>query len=111
MDFSKVTVVRLLRDGKRLEVANVTPTVVATVSVAGEPVKTIFRINDRVDSLVLFSRDIVNARSIKTEISFARLTESRQFVFPVVQADGGLREEKFSVEQIVQPPPPVPGKS
>lgn len=110
MDFSKVTVVRLQRDGKRLEVANVTPTVVASANVSGEPVKTIFRINDRIDSLVLFSRDIANAKSIKTEITFTRLTENSKFAFPVVQADGSLKEEQFSVMQIVQPPPPLPGK-
>lgn len=104
MDFSRVMTVRLKHDGKRLEVASIVPTTVAETLVAGHSAKTIFRVNDRVDGLVLFSRDLPHGKSVKTEIGFSQLTDKRQFTFPVVQPDGSLREETFIVEQIVQPP-------
>lgn len=105
MDFSRVTIVRLQRDGKRLEVASVMPTVVALTSVAGNEAKTIFRINDRGDALVLFSRDLPNARSYKTDLSFSKLAANQSFSFPVVQPDGRLAEQTFTVEKIIPPSP------
>jgi len=104
MDFSRVTTVRLMRDGKRLEVISVMPTLVARANVAGEEAKTLFGINDRVDALVLFSRDIPGKRSVKTEMPLGQLKSKPSFVFPVVQADGRLKEESFSVEKIIEPP-------
>jgi hypothetical protein len=104
MDFSRVTTVRLLRDGKRLEVISVSPTLVARATVAGEEAKTLFAINERVDALVLFSRDIPGTRSVKTEMPLSQLKSKPSFVFPVVQADGRLKEESFSVEKIIEPP-------
>lgn len=104
MDFSKVTIVRLQREGKRLEVASVMPTEVARTSLAGNEAKTIFRINDRGDALVLFSRDLPNARSYKTELSLAKLAANKSFAFPVVQPDGRLSEHTFTLEKIITPP-------
>jgi hypothetical protein len=104
MDFSRVTIVRLQRDGKRLEVASVMPTVVAQTTLAGNEAKTIFRVNDRGDALVLFSRDVPNGRSYKTELSFSKLAPNQSFAFPVVQPDGKLTEYTFTVEKIISPP-------
>lgn len=104
MDFSRVTTVRLLHDGKRLDVISVAPTLVAKAVVAGEDAKTLFAINERVDALVLFSRDIPGKRSVKTEMPLAQLKSKPNFAFPVVQADGRLKEESFSVEKIIEPP-------
>lgn len=102
MDFGKVTIVRLLRDGTRLEVASVLPSVVAKATVGTEVAKTIFRVTDKGDALTLFSRDLQNRRSFKTELTFAQLEERRQFTFPIVQPDASLREETFSLERIVR---------
>lgn len=104
MDFNRVVTVRLRREGKRLEVVSVNPTLVARAMVGGEEAKTLFRINDRGDALVLFSRDVPGSRSLKTEIPFSQLGEKQNFSFPVVQNDGRLKEESFAFEQIVQPP-------
>jgi hypothetical protein len=104
MDFSRVTVVRLQYQGRRLEVASVTPTVVAEARLGEQVAKTIFRIDDQRAVLVLFSRDLLQSKSIRTEMPMAQLGEKRQFSFPVVQSDGKLKEEGFSVERIVLPP-------
>jgi hypothetical protein len=102
MDFGSVTIVRLLRDGKRLEVASVAPTFVAQAAIGTVQAKTIFRVNDKGDALTLFTRDLPNGRSFKSELTFAQLESGKQFTFPVVQADGQVREEKFSVERIIR---------
>lgn len=103
MNFAKVIVVRLQQDGKRLEVSSVAPAVVAETSVGGLTAKTIFRISDNSEALTLFSRDLRNGKSFRTELALAQLETKRQFSFPVVQADGSLRELSFAVERIVAP--------
>lgn len=104
MDFSRVTIVRLQRDGKRLEVVSVMPTEIARARLGSAEAKTIFRINDRGDALVLFSRDLPNARSYKTDLSLAQLAAKSGFTFPVVQPDGRLAEQTFTLEKIISPP-------
>jgi hypothetical protein len=103
MDFSKVIVVRLLQDGKRVEVSSVMPAVVAEATVNGQSAKTIFRVNERNDGLVLFSRDIRNNKSFRTELALSQITARRQFSFVVVQADGSLKEASFALERVVTP--------
>lgn len=105
MDFSRVTVVRLQYQGRRLEVASVAPTVVAEARLNEQSAKTIFRIDDRRALFVLFSRDLLQSKSVKTEMPMTQLEAGRRFSFPVVQSDGKLKEEGFAVEQIVLPPP------
>jgi len=103
MDFSHVVVVRLQNDGKRLEVASIMPAIVAHAQVSGQEAKTIFRINDATDGLVLFSRDLVNGKSYRTEMKFSELEAKKGFAFPVVQADGTLQEKQYTLEKIVTP--------
>ncbi|HEY6895665.1 MAG TPA: hypothetical protein VI279_00250, partial [Rhodocyclaceae bacterium] len=103
MDFSRVVVVRLNRGGKMLEVPSVNPTTVAEATLNGAVAKTIFRINDQRAALVMFSRDLPNAKSFKTEMPFAELQAKGKFTFPVVQADGRLKEEDFSLNKIATP--------
>src|SRR5450432_1774595 len=82
MDFSHVVVVRLQNDGKRLEVASIMPVVVAQTQVSGQLAKTIFRVNDTTDGLVLFSRDLMNGKSYPTEMKFSELEAKKGFTFP-----------------------------
>lgn len=103
LDFSKVLVVRLLRDGKRVEVSSVMPAMVAEATVDGQIAKTIFRVSDRGDGLVLFSRDVRNHKSFRTELALSQITANRQFSFVVVQPDGSLKEASFALERIVTP--------
>jgi hypothetical protein len=103
LDFSHVVIVRLRADGERLEVASIMPSVVAEAEVSGQHAKTIFRVNDTTDGLVLFSRDLFNGKSYRTEITFSDLESRKGFTFPVVQADGSLQEKQFTLERIVSP--------
>lgn len=103
LDFSHIVVLRLTREDKRVEVTSLLPAVIAQADVSGQPVKTIFSLNKAGDTLILFSRDIRKDSSFKTEIKFDDLEKKRGFVFPVVQADGGLQEQSFKLEKIVKP--------
>lgn len=102
-DFSQVLSVRLMSEGKRVEVTSVLPTVVAGITLLGQPTKTIFRVNDARDGLILFSRDLLKDSSHRTEIKFAELEREKGFAFPIVQADGNLKEQKFELDRIVRP--------
>lgn len=103
MDFSHVVVVRLTSEGKRVEVTSVMPAVIAEAQVSGQSAKTIFRVNDAGNALVMFSRDVPHGTSNRTEISFAELERKKGVVFPVVVADGSLKEREFALEGIVIP--------
>jgi hypothetical protein len=103
MVFSRVVIVRLTSEGKRVEVTSVLPNEIATVKVAGQIAKTIFRINDAGDGLVLFSRDLLKGSSYRVELKFTELESRKGFVFPVLQPDGSLKERSFSLEKIAIP--------
>lgn len=99
--FEKVVVVRLQLDGQRMEVSSILPLLLVDANLQGQSAKTIFRINDRADGLVLFSRDIPNAKSYRTELPLTQLSAKKEFSFPVVQADGKLKDTTFVVVEIV----------
>lgn len=103
LDFNRLVVVRLRADGRRVEATSVAPAVVASALVRGQPAKTIFRLNEAHDGLILFSRDAAKGAAYRTEISLAELESKRGLVFPVVQADGSLRDQAFKLEQIIRP--------
>lgn len=104
MDFSNLLIVRLQRNGQRLEVTSVLPAQVAEATVSGQSAKTIFRINEKGDGLLLFSRDLLNGRSFRTELSLADLEQKKGFSFPVVQGNGSLKEQTFSLERMIRQP-------
>lgn len=99
----QVVIVRLQSEGKRVEVTSILPADIAQANVQGEVVKTIFRVNDTGDGLILFTRDIGKATSYRTELKFADLEQKKGFVFPVVQPDGSLKERSFKLEAIAIP--------
>lgn len=103
MDFSHVVVVRLTSEGKRVEVTSILPAVIAEAQVSGQSAKTIFRVNDAGNALVMFSRDVPHGTSSRTEVSFTDLELKKGVVFPVVAADGSLKEREFALERIVIP--------
>lgn len=104
LDFSNVLVVRLQSEAGRLEVTSVLPATVAATTVAGQNAKTIFRINEKGNGLVLFSRDLLNGKSFRTELTLAELEQKKAFNFPVVQPDASLKERSFTLEKIVRQP-------
>ena len=99
----KVIIVRLQSEGKRVEVTSILAAEIAEARVKGEVAKTIFRVNDAGDGLVLFSRDLAKHTSYRTELKFADLERKNAFVFPVVQPDGSLAERSYTLEQIAIP--------
>ena len=99
----KVIIVRLQSEGKRVEVTSILAAEIAEARVKGEVAKTIFRVNDAGDGLVLFSRDLAKNTSYRTELKFADLERKNAFVFPVVQPDGSLAERSYTLEQIAIP--------
>ena len=103
-DFSNLVVVRLQSDEKRVEVTSVLPAKVAEATVSGQSAKTIFRINAKGDGLVLFSRDLPNRKSFRTDLSLAELEQKKSFSFPVVQPDGSLSKHSFVLEKVVRQP-------
>ena len=103
-DLSNLVVVRLQSDGRRVEVTSVLPAKVAETTVSGQSAKTIFRINTKGDGLVLFSRDIPNKKSFRTDLSLAELEQKKSFSFPVVQPDGSLSKHSFVLEKVLRQP-------
>ena len=103
MSSAKIVIVRLQSEGKRVEVTSIFPAEIAEAKVKGEVAKTIFRVNDTGDGLVLYSRDLAKGSSFRTELKFADLESKNGFIFPVVQPDGSLKERSYSLEQIAIP--------
>ncbi len=102
MDFSNVMMIRLQGEGKRIEVTSVLPAIVAETSPAGQTAKTIFRVNEKGNGLILFSRDLPNDKSSRTEMTLAELEQKKSFSFPVVQPDAALKERTFTLEKIIR---------
>jgi hypothetical protein len=101
INVNHVVVVRLQKDGSPLEVTSIFPRMVSEGQVSGQRAKTIFRINDTSDGLVLFSRDLVNGKSYRTEMKFSELEAKKGFTFPEVQKDGSLKEQQYTLKKIV----------
>ena len=104
LSFANVMVVRLQSQGKRVEVTSILPATVAEATIGGQTAKTIFRVNEAGTGLVLFSRDLLNGKSFRTELTLAALEQQKSFSFPVVQPDAGLKERSFALETIIRQP-------
>ncbi|MFA6544487.1 MAG: hypothetical protein WCS99_08680 [Limisphaerales bacterium] len=103
IDLSNLVVIRLRNAGSRVEVTSVLPAMIAETTVGGQPAKTVFRVNPAGDGLILFSRDILNGKSFRVDMRFAELEAKKGFAFPVVQPDGALKEQSFTLEKILRP--------
>ena len=101
-DFGRVLSVRLREQGKRVEVTSVLPTIISEATLSGQSAKTIFRVNPAGDGLILFSRDLLNGSSYRTEIKFSELESKKGFAFAIVQPDGSLQEQRFELVGIVR---------
>jgi predicted small lipoprotein YifL len=104
IDFSNLLIVRLQSEGKRLEVTSVLPATVAEASVSGQSAKTIFRVNEKSNGIILFSRDLLNGKSFRTEMTITEIEQKKSFNFPVVQPDASLKERSFTLEKIIRQP-------
>ncbi len=102
MDFSNVLVIRLQSEGKRIEVTSVLPAIVAETLLAGKTAKTIFRVNEKGNGLILFSRDLPNGKSSRTEMTLAEREQKKSLSFPVVKPDTALKKRAFTLEKIIR---------
>lgn len=100
-DLGNIVSVRLREQDKRVEVTSVLPAVISEATLSGQSAKTIFRVNDAGDGLILFSRDLLKGSSYRIEIQFAELESKKGFAFAIVQPDGSLQEQHFELEGIV----------
>jgi len=103
LDLQRFVAVRLQDGDRRLEASPISPAIVADARMGDESFKTLFRVNTQGDTLILFSRDVFNARSHRTEIPLLELQKQGGFTFPVVQPDGSLKAREFKLLQIVRP--------
>jgi hypothetical protein len=103
-DFANLLIIRLQSEGQRVEVTSVLPATIAEAGVSGQVAKTIFRVNEKGNGLLLFSRDLLNGKSFRTELSILELERKKSFSFPVVQPDASLKERTFALEKIIRKP-------
>lgn len=103
LDLQRFVAVRIQDGERRLETSPLSPAIVADAHLGNESFKTIFRVNPQGDALIMFSRDVFNGRSYRTEIPLAELARLGTFTFPVVQPDGSLKARDFKLVQIVKP--------
>lgn len=103
LDLQRFVAVRIQDGERRLEASPISPAIVADARMGDESFKTLFRVNTQGDALILFSRDVYNSRSHRTEIPLLELEKQGSFTFPVVQPDGKLQAREFKLLQIVRP--------
>ncbi|GBG02277.1 hypothetical protein AZSI13_16040 [Azospira sp. I13] len=103
LELQRFVAVRIQDGDRRLEASPMAPAIVADTRLGEESIKTLFRVNPEGDKLILFTRDVFNARSHRTEILLTELQQQQSFTFPVVQPDGSLKAREFKLLQIVRP--------
>jgi hypothetical protein len=101
LDLSKVLVVRLDRDGQRLEVTSVGPAVIGAATAGPPGARTVFTFSPERDKLVLFGQNVPEFKGFHQEIPVAELQPGKRFRFPVVQDDGSVKVQEFSVEKLI----------
>ena len=98
-DFSKLLILRLQRDGQRVEVTTLAPTIVGAAKDGPPGARTLFTFTPERDKLVLFGQNVPEFKGFYQEIPFAELQPGKRFSFPVVQENGSVKEQEFTVEK------------
>ena len=104
MDMSKVVVLRLRRDGQRVEVSSVTPTVLGRAAHGARAARTVANFTPERDKLMLFGQNVGERKGFYREISVSELRPGERFRFPVVQDDGSVKDLEFIVESLITRP-------
>ena len=99
-DLSRVVVVRLRIDGEIREVTSILPMIVGQ-SVGPEGLaRTIFRVEQKTDTLTLFTRDAQNKIAYRVDIGVNDRQARPSVMFPVLDAAGRAVQRKISVEAV-----------
>lgn len=101
IDLSKVLILRLQRDGQRVEVTSLAPAVIGAAKNGPPGARTLFSFTPRRDKLVLFGQNVPEFKGFYQEIPLADLQPGKRFRFPVVQDDGSVKEQEFTVEKVI----------
>lgn len=101
LDMSKVIILRLQREGKRVEVSTIAPSVVGAAKDGPPGARTVFAFSPERDKLVLFGQNVPEFKGFYQEIPVSELQPGKRFRFPVVQEDGSVREQEFTVENLI----------
>ena len=99
-DLSRVVVVRLTIDNERREVTSIMPVVFSETLVPDGPAKTILRVEQKTDTLILFTRDPREKVAYRTEIPVKDRTARPAIEFPVIDATGRVTKRKIVVENV-----------
>lgn len=101
MDLSKVLILRLQSDGQRIEVTSLAPAIIGAAKSGLPGARTLFSFTPERDKLRLFGQNVPEFKAFYEEIPVAELQPGRRFRFPVVQDDGSVKEQDFTVEKII----------
>jgi hypothetical protein len=101
LDLSKIIVLRLQLDGKRVEVASLGPSIVGAADGGPPGARTVFAFTQARDKLVLFGQNVPEFLGFHQEIPIGELQPGKRFRFPVVQEDGSVKEQEFTVEALI----------
>ena len=101
LDLSKVIVLRLQRDAKRVEVTSLAPSIVGAAKDGPPGARTVFAFTPARDKLVLFGQNVPEFKGFHQEIPIDELQPGKRFRFPVVQEDGSVKEQEFTVEELL----------
>jgi hypothetical protein len=99
-DLSRVVVVRLAVGNERREVTSIMPVIFSETLVPDGPAKTILRVEQKTDTLILFTRDPREKVAYRTEIPVKDLAARPAVEFPVIDATGTVTKRKIVVENI-----------
>lgn len=100
-DLAKVIVLRLQRNGQRMDVNSLAPTTVGAAKNGPPGARTLFAFTPARDKLVLFGQNVPEFKGFHQEIPVAELLPGKTFHFPVVQDDGSVMTEAFVVEKLI----------
>ena len=104
MDMSKVVVLRLQCDGQRVEVSSVAPTVLGRATNGTRAARTVANFTPDRDKVMLFGQNVGERKGFYREIPVSELRPGERFRFPVVQADGSVKDKEFVVESLISRP-------
>lgn len=99
-DLSRVVVVRLKIDEETREVTSLLPVIVAEARMPDGVARTIFRVEQKTDTLTLFTRDGQSKVAYRVDVPVKDLDARPSLMFPVLDKAGNAVQRKISVEAV-----------
>ena len=99
-DLTRVVVVRLKIDEQRREITSLMPVIYSDVPTPEGSAKTIFRIEQKTDTLTLFTRDPKDRLAYRVDVPVKDPAARPSLVFPVLDKSGNAIKRTISVEAV-----------